>query len=331
MNANYMTKITIIIPVYKVEKYINDCIQSVFMQTMKDGLECILVDDCGGDNSIKIAKSLIDDYSGNINFKILYHNKNLGLSAARNTAIRQSSGAYFFFLDSDDTITPTSMEDFWSLVENYPGVDLVQGFMYRENGNTTDIPKNKYPVFMKNANRIRYNMSRFKITDAGCNRLIRRGFLLDNNLFLKEGYLQEDTIWAFDIQRKIETLAFCEKFTYFYRTTPNSIMTSLTNEKEAQDFAKVFDVCIKKIKNEKPHPFDLLYLGMLSARVKNADKKLCIDLLPIMQMRSFGWLTNALYTRSYSKSNIIIQGIAELMILPLCYWAYLAKAIYYKS
>ena len=85
--------ISIIIPVYKVEKYISRCILSVMNQSCENvQIECLIVDDCTPDNSIDIIKGLISDYKGIVRFKILFHEKNLGLSAARNTGIKASTG-----------------------------------------------------------------------------------------------------------------------------------------------------------------------------------------------------------------------------------------------
>ena len=70
-------KVSIIIPVYNVSKYIKRCLQSVVDQTYQD-IECILVDDCGNDNSIEIAQDFIDTYKGNISFSVLHHDQNRG-------------------------------------------------------------------------------------------------------------------------------------------------------------------------------------------------------------------------------------------------------------
>ena len=65
--------VSIIIPVYNVEPYIEECLQSVAAQTMTDGIECILVDDCGTDRSMDIASTFIERYSGPISFLLLHH------------------------------------------------------------------------------------------------------------------------------------------------------------------------------------------------------------------------------------------------------------------
>lgn len=101
-----MPVFSIIIPVYKVEKYIKKCVESVINQTFSD-FEAIFVDDCGGDNSIKI----VEEYAKQDNrIKIFYHEKNRGLSAARNTALNISAGKYIVCLDSDDWIELNALE-----------------------------------------------------------------------------------------------------------------------------------------------------------------------------------------------------------------------------
>ena len=93
-----MPKFSVIVPVYKVEKYIAECIESVLNQTYAD-FELLAVDDCGGDNSIKI----VEEYAKtDKRIKILTHKKNKGLAAARNTALDAAQGEYIVCLDSDD-------------------------------------------------------------------------------------------------------------------------------------------------------------------------------------------------------------------------------------
>ena len=82
-----MTSISIIIPIYNVEPYIASCLHSVMAQTYTGSIECILVDDCGQDDSIGVAKKVIANYQGPIRFHILHHEHNRGLSAARNTGM----------------------------------------------------------------------------------------------------------------------------------------------------------------------------------------------------------------------------------------------------
>ena len=90
--------VSIIIPVYKVEAYIERCLTSVMHQNYQDSaIECILVDDDSPDKSIYLAQDMISRYHGSIDFKIIRNDKNRGLSVARNNGIEHATGKYLFF------------------------------------------------------------------------------------------------------------------------------------------------------------------------------------------------------------------------------------------
>lgn len=89
--------ISIIIPVYKVEKYIQRCLKSVIAQECDDfDIECILVDDCSNDISMVIAKDVIDHYHGQISFRIISNSENQGPSVSRNNGLINANGDYIF-------------------------------------------------------------------------------------------------------------------------------------------------------------------------------------------------------------------------------------------
>lgn len=98
--------VTIIIPIYNVEKYILQCVESVMRQTYKR-LEILCIDDNGEDASIDVVCSLC---SSDARIKLIRHNKNLGLGPARNTGINAATGEFIYFLDSDDWIMPNTIE-----------------------------------------------------------------------------------------------------------------------------------------------------------------------------------------------------------------------------
>lgn len=101
--------ISIIIPVYNVEPYIDECICSVLEQQGDTPLELILVDDCGEDNSMDIVRERVSNLPPHLTATILQHKKNRGLSAARNTGTAAARGEYILYLDSDDALLPTAI------------------------------------------------------------------------------------------------------------------------------------------------------------------------------------------------------------------------------
>ena len=120
-------KVSIVVPVYNAEKYIAECFNSIANQTYKN-IEAIFVDDCSSDDSYKILQSLVKQHSGigNIQYKIIRHENNKNVSAARNTGIREATGDYISFVDADDRITPDCIEYLLSFTKKYPTAEIIQ-------------------------------------------------------------------------------------------------------------------------------------------------------------------------------------------------------------
>lgn len=217
--------VSIIIPVYNVAPYIERCLQSVTQQTYSD-IECILVDDCGNDNSIELAQSFINRYKGNIKFTILHHTKNKGLSAARNTALQHATGAYVYFLDSDDTITTDCIESLIAKAFEYPNVDLVQGNILDERANISSYGwQTQLPEYCDNHDELEKYLLFYIVTSAW-NKLLKTSFLTEHQLFFPEGIIHEDMYWNFFLTKHIKTVSFVNKGTYIYFINANSLVTS---------------------------------------------------------------------------------------------------------
>ena len=105
--------ITIVVPVYKVEQYLDKCVNSIINQTYKN-LEIILVDDGSPDNCGKMC----DEYAKNDNRIVVIHKENGGLSDARNAGIEIAKGKYISFIDSDDYVTEDYVEFLYALISN---------------------------------------------------------------------------------------------------------------------------------------------------------------------------------------------------------------------
>lgn len=226
-------KVSIIVPIYNVEPYIRECLESVASQTLSDGVECILVDDCGVDNSVRIAEEVISQYVGNIKFVILHHKKNSGLSAARNTGIHAATGEYLHFLDSDDVLLPDAIEKMYKLAEEHEA-DMVQGCYEADVPMLTNFWK-EMPEFTDDKGYIKRTMLDYDhYPIMAQNRLVRRDLILDNNLYFKGGIIHEDNHWTFFLAKHINRLAVCNMPTYTYRTdNPTSIMAVRSMHKEA--------------------------------------------------------------------------------------------------
>lgn len=210
-------KVSIIIPTYNVESYITECLESVARQTYQGEMECLVVDDCGTDNSIAVADQFISDYQGRVHFRIIHREKNGGLSAARNTGVKNAVGDYVYFLDSDDAIISETIEEMMKVVCDHPQVEMVQGGIVSMNGQVLeDFSVKELPEYTDNIEWIIKNML-FSFPVSSCNRLLKRDFLQRNIISFHEGIIHEDVPYNFLLAIKFRYVGFVKKNTYLYR------------------------------------------------------------------------------------------------------------------
>lgn len=120
--------VSVIVPVYGVEKYIERCARSLFEQTMTEGIEFIFVDDATPDKSIEILRQIIELYPDRKDqIKIISHNQNHGLAMARTTGVQHADGEYIFHCDSDDWVESDTLLNLFHFVTIDPEIDIVSG------------------------------------------------------------------------------------------------------------------------------------------------------------------------------------------------------------
>lgn len=227
--------VSIIIPVYKVEQYIERCLDSVLSQTYRN-IEVILVDDCSPDHSMEVAHQYIDKslQSKNISFLYLKHDHNRGLSAARNSGLNVAKGKYVYFLDSDDELTIDCIEKLSKpLKDEY--YDLVVG-------NIQTIGNDRLHEFLKlklsdgevlrnneiiNAYRRKWNM-------MAQNKLYKLDFIRREKLKFKEGLIHEDELWSLQVACLAKSLRSVGSYTYKYYIRQGSIMSKSTIKEKGE-------------------------------------------------------------------------------------------------
>lgn len=219
----HLVSISIIIPVYNVEPYITNCLQSVMRQTYNGPVECILVDDCGQDKSIEVAQRLIDDYTGSVGFKILHHKQNKGLSASRNTGTLAATGDYFYYLDSDDYLVDECLEILAApLLEN--DYDMVMGdCKLTSNPYNIQYLCNDTGPIIGNENIFREFFAERTLYMMACNKLFKASLFKEHDLQFLEGQIHEDDLWTYKTALCLESLYVQNVVTYIYRIRPDSI------------------------------------------------------------------------------------------------------------
>ena len=206
---------SIIVPIYDVERYLTQCIESVLAQDYSN-YELILVDDGSPDNSIDICVKYAKQYS-NI---VVIHKINGGLSDARNAGIQIARGEYLMFLDSDDYWEGTNIISKDGLSGNY----------------ITD--------FYLLTNRNIYRPS-------ACNKVIKRKIIIDNQLFFPKGKNHEDLDWSFNLAPYILSYAIYDSYFYTYRTKRLGSITEFVKPKNTKDLIDIVLEKLNKIENMK--------------------------------------------------------------------------------
>lgn len=272
--------VSLILPVYNVAPYISRCLKSVMDQTYTGTMECILVDDCGEDDSMAIARQLIAQYQGQIIFRILSHDHNRGLSAARNTGIRAAQGDYLYFLDSDDWIDPQCIASMVSLVERYPGVEMVQAGAHTCGADPMpwlNLSKSPLPEYVQGLSEVKPIMlNRKRIPVTAWNRLVRRDFLLHNNLLFQDGLLHEDELWTFMLAKQLNSLAVMKQNVYHYEQRPSGLM-SVQDVQKGQSLISIALQMIEAIDEHSTHrTIDYIrrFIHLYSFNIYNESQRL---------------------------------------------------------
>lgn len=244
-----MVKISVVMPVYNVEKYLEESINSVLNQTFKN-FELICVNDGSTDNSPEILKK----YSKYENIKII-NQKNSGSGAARNTGLKHSNGDYIYFMDSDDYIEPTTLEDLYNnAIRN--DSDIVIYKIARFNDKEVDYSRGGFDLdnYLKDIDFTNYTFNYKKIKPyvlnrsfSACLKLYKKEFLDGyNNFYFDTGILFEDVSFHVKVMLRAEKISFVPKFLYYYRKTPNSIITSHASREDIFETVNIVENFLKE-------------------------------------------------------------------------------------
>lgn len=247
-------KVSFIVPVYKVEKYLEQCVNSVLNQTYKN-IEVVLVDDGSPDNCPKIC----DEYATMDNRIRVAHKPNGGLSDARNAGLKVASGDYVIFMDSDDFWTDNNhLEQLVSTVNKNQDCDFV-GFNCSYYYPDTDSYAQWVPYFSNIQIPTNGNDAMAALVGSGtfpmsaCMKIIKRQFLIDNELFFEKGILAEDIPWFINVLEKCKKCMFTNQYIYAYR---QNVSGSITNSGGERSFNNLFTILKKEVDNIEGRQFN---------------------------------------------------------------------------
>jgi len=226
-----MIKLSIVVPIYNVEKYISRCITSILNNKFNQGeIEVILVDDDSKDDSILLAKHLIN----NLKYFKIISQENKGLGGARNTGLKNALGEYVWFIDSDDEITNNSIDTILKYLSTNNDI-YIYNVNYLPNN-----PKIKY-CSCGFENIPGHSIHEYFLLTQVWRNIYKRDFLNINQLYFKEKFLHEDG------EFNLRTTTFANKVTYrdvviynYYTNNSNSIMNNITLKNQT-DLLQIFN------------------------------------------------------------------------------------------
>lgn len=278
-----MASVTVIVPIYNVEKYIERCVRSLMEQTLDD-LEYIFVDDCTPDRSMTILENVIAEYPNRRNsIKIIRHKKNVGLATVRNTGLRYATGEYVIHCDSDDWVDCDIYEAMYIKAKETEA-DIVATDYYEEYSEKSFVRKQVYPDDSISCIR------KMLLGDLHCgvwNKLVRRKIYQENGIQFPDGInLWEDVLTTIPIFYYASKITYLPKAYYHYvqyntesytkRLNENSLQNLIDAVKQLESFFKVHglqaldrEVCNTKLtaklnlllnsRGEQQRKFNLLY------------------------------------------------------------------------
>ncbi len=249
--------VTVVVPIYNVEEFLAECLDSLVRQTIGlDALEILLVDDCGTDSSIAIAEEYAERHPDT--FRLIRHDKNQGLAAARNTGIEEATGAYISFIDSDDFI---DVECFEYLVDQLIATDsdlALFAFEYHSESGTV-YPRNpSHRLFGLNRAIDRIEFARYpELVHAlsACNKLYKLDLVKQCKRFPR-GRLYEDGLFSNQTQLAARRIYITDRVVYHYRKREDDERSSITDnifstKKSFSDHLHSGEE-LKKLYNEHP-------------------------------------------------------------------------------
>ncbi|MGN0527796.1 MAG: glycosyltransferase family 2 protein [Eubacterium sp.] len=243
-------KISIIVPIYKIEEYIKQCVDSIIAQSYTD-LEIILVDDGSPDNCPKIC----DKYAEKDSRVKVLHKQNGGLMSARQAGLKIAAGEYVGFVDGDDWIEPNMYEKFANLIDKYKPDMAMCEFLYsypERDEKSSQLPEKEFYDKTALENEIypkllfRPPYYNFGINPCCWSKVLKKE-LLENNLYnvTEKIKIGEDAAFTYPCLLQAKSLAYCGEYLYHYRINQNSMTKSY--DKNMEDTIMIPYEILKKV------------------------------------------------------------------------------------
>lgn len=314
--------VSIIIPVYKVEKYIHECINSVINQTYKN-LEIILVDDYSPD----LCPQICDDYSKkDSRIKVIHKTHNSGISVARNTGFEICSGEYVYFLDSDDYIERDAIDTLVSEAK-YHSADVVF-FDFKRIRDTNKkkylpdcfIRKGQYTNPLKGIDMLCKLLKKKEYKPMVWLLFIRKDLLIMNKISFFPGILHEDELFTFNLFLFGNRVVHLPELLINHRIRENSIMTSSIGPQNFISMVKIasemINIYLTQVKTEGSKNIVKKHISIFLTSIEN--RYFCVPFKERISLyKKYRELINKLESNDYIDSLEIREKCLKLSVVDL--------------
>lgn len=321
--------LSIIVPVYNVEKYVRTCLESIFNQGMDDNcFEVIIVNDGTQDKSLEVIEDIVCEHN---NIKVL-NQTNQGVAIARNNGVLAARGEYVIMPDSDDLIVTNSLKPILDVAVKSKGDIIVADFLQMTNEEIYDISdrtplQRREPLDIKEMsgrdlflNYLSYNIA------SVWHMLFRRDFLINCGLKFLPGVYFEDLAFTPNCFLKAEKCVKINRFLNIYRRCPESLTISKFNNIKAESFC----ICVKKVWELNA---DIQNDSLLQIKLKNYIFQLFSVLICFISHSSMGLLERGVIVSNLRKdvANMhFVNGIKQ-RIVSFMFWKMPRLYIFMRS
>ena len=311
-----MSKVSVIVPVYNTENYIEKCLDSLVNQTLED-IEIIVVNDGSIDNSEEIISKFLKEYPEKLQY---YKKENGGLSDARNFGLNYANGEYIGFVDSDDYIDISMYEKMYNLAQK-DEADIVECDFYWVYPNKTKIDTG-----------IEYKTKKdFFINSRGmaCNKIIKKDAIKDINFPI--GLRYEDVEFFYKIIPNVNKISVLKEPLYYYIQRESSI-SNLQNERTTEMFTILNNIIefykqkniYEKYKSELEYMYIRFLLGSSFLRIvkikdKTIRKKLLEKTINTLYEKFPNWKNNKILKNTKTKKNLYYRSVNRMTYKFYCW------------
>lgn len=248
-----MILVSVIIPIYKVERFIRSCAEALMRQSMREGIEYVFVDDCSPDNSMSVLNEVLEKYpERKSQTKIIRHTCNKGLPSARNTGLHHATGKYIFHCDSDDYLESDAMEQMVSTAER-EGADIVWcdwylSFRHRERY----MQQPKYATADEAVRGMMHGHMKYNVW----NKLVLHSLYKKNGIRFPDGHGMGEDMTMICLFACASVVSYLPKALYHYVKTNGEAFTNSYSEMHLRDLRHNVDATIEFLRQKRGNMFD---------------------------------------------------------------------------